>query len=339
MFIDEASIQVSSGKGGDGCVSFRREKFVPKGGPDGGDGGHGGSVILEAYSSEDTLQTFAGQHHWHAPNGQPGGPAQRSGKQGNDVIVRVPPGTLIYEEPDGPLLADLAAPGDRYVAAEGGAGGYGNARFKSATNQAPRQVRPGGGAVSRDLRLELKLVADVGLMGLPNAGKSSFLAAVSQARPKVADYPFTTLEPALGIVSLPTALGADPRRLVVADIPGLIEGASDGVGLGHAFLRHIERTRLLLHLVDFQPADGSDPVANHRTVVRELQRHSSLLASKPQIVAATKMDLLPNDEDRRLAADMLGDAIGVPVTAVSAASGYGVRELLEVCWTQVAKNG
>lgn len=335
MFIDEASIQVSSGKGGDGCVSFRREKFVPKGGPDGGDGGRGGSVILEACSSEDTLQVFAGHHHWQAPNGQPGAAAQRSGKHGEHVVVPVPVGTLIYDASSGHLLADLSVAGDRFIAAAGGDGGYGNARFKTATNQAPRRAEPGEPATCLPLRLELKLVADIGLVGLPNAGKSSLLAALTEAHPKVADYPFTTLEPALGIAALPTTLGTDARRLVIADIPGLIEGASDGIGLGHAFLRHIERTRLLLHLVDFSPEDGSDPVENHRTVMRELQRHSSLLAVKPQIMAATKMDLLSDDADRMLAAEMLGGAVGMPVTPISSATGFGLRGLLESCWEAV----
>ena len=280
MLVDRAIIHVRSGKGGDGHVGFRREKFIPKGGPDGGDGGDGGDVVLVATAGVDTLLDFAGRHHWRAADGGPGMTKQQHGSNGADLNVELPPGTLVYDEDAHELLGDLAEPGSRLVVAAGGKGGFGNEHFKSATNQAPRQFTPGGEAEERTLRLELKLVADVGLVGKPNAGKSTLLARISKARPKIADYPFTTLEPNLGIAELP-----NHRRLVFADIPGLIEGARHGVGLGIEFLRHIERTRVLVHLVEIDPADGSDPVANYRVVRDELAGYSNALAlRRPAII-------------------------------------------------------
>ncbi|MAE64953.1 MAG: GTPase ObgE [Phycisphaeraceae bacterium] len=339
MLVDRANIHVRSGKGGNGHVGYRREKYVPKGGPNGGDGGNGGSVVLIATNGVDTLLDLAGRHHWHAGNGVPGGPKQRHGANGEDLHVQVPPGTLVHDAVTDDLLADLDEPDKRLVAARGGRGGFGNEHFKSATNQTPDYATDGEPAEERELRLELKLIADVGLVGLPNAGKSTMLAAVSAARPKTADYPFTTLEPHLGIAELPARLAGSPRRLVIADIPGLIEGAHQGHGLGTSFLRHIERTRLLVHLVDFDPAEGSDPVENYRVIRNELSRYSRELAAKPQIVALSKMDLLPSDEDRREAAALIAGAIGEDVTPVSAATGFGVAPLLERCWTAVRGEG
>src|SRR5688500_15248712 len=275
MFVDEAKIHVKAGDGGDGCVSFRREKYVPKGGPDGGDGGNGGDVVFVADPHKDTLMDFAGRHHWKAGRGQAGMGKKMYGKAGEDLVVAVPAGTLVFDVDHDILLADLDVPGKRVVVARGGKGGRGNWHFKSSTNQAPRFAEPGTEGQERNLRLELKLIADVGLVGMPNAGKSTLLRAVSAARPKVADYPFTTLDPQLGIVELDS-----DRRIVVADIPGLIEGAKDGAGLGHAFLRHIERTKIIVHLLDMFPMDGSDPSENYRKIRRELEAFSDVLANK-----------------------------------------------------------
>src|SRR5690242_7238664 len=291
MFVDEAVIQVKAGDGGHGCVSFRREKYIPKGGPDGGDGGDGGSIIFVADTSKDTLLDFSGKHHWTAPKGQPGMGKKMAGLGGADLIIPVPPGTLIYDAEHNILLADLETPGRQIVVARGGKGGRGNWHFKTSTNQAPRYAEPGGEGQQRRLKLELKLIADVGLVGMPNAGKSTLLRAISAARPKVAEYPFTTLEPQLGIVELPGF-----RRMVVADIPGLIEGAQHGAGLGHAFLRHIERTKTIVHLLDMFPLDGSNPAENYRKIRRELEAFSPKLAAKREIVAANKIDLAVDDE-------------------------------------------
>src|SRR5512136_2576090 len=253
-FVDEARIHVKAGDGGNGCVSFRREKFVPKGGPDGGDGGKGGDVYFEAVEGKDTLLDFAGKHHWRAENAKHGGAKNMYGADGQDLVIRVPPGTLIYDEDLGLLLKDLNEVGMKVRVCRAGRGGKGNRAFATATNQAPRESEPGKPGQERNLRLELKLIADVGLVGMPNAGKSTLLSRCSAARPKIAPYPFTTLEPVLGIVEL-----SGFRRFVMADIPGLIEGASQGAGLGHDFLKHIERTVLLVHLLDIMPVDGSDP--------------------------------------------------------------------------------
>ena len=324
MFVDEARIYVKAGDGGDGCVSFRREKFVPKGGPEGGDGGDGGDVIFVADPAESTLMDFASQHHWKAGRGQGGMGSRCAGKNGQDLIVKVPPGTLIYDEEHGVLLADLDAPDKQVVVAKGGRGGRGNWHFRSSTNQAPRYAEPGTEGQERNLKLELKLIADVGLVGMPNAGKSTMLSAISAARPKVADYPFTTLNPQLGIAELP-----GERRIVFADIPGLIEGAQSGAGLGHAFLRHIERTRIIVHLVDLFPSDGSDPAENYRIIRRELEAFSPELAAKHEIIGANKMDIAIDDEQLdQLRAGLAGKEI-IPISGVSQ---QGVRELLERVW-------
>jgi GTP-binding protein len=324
VFVDEAVIHVKAGDGGDGCVSFRREKYVPKGGPDGGDGGDGGSVILEADANKDTLMDFSGRHHWRAKSGMAGMGKKMAGENGADLLIHVPPGTLVYDAELGILLADLDAPGKRMTAARGGKGGRGNWHFKTPSHQAPRFAEPGGDAQERMLRLELKLIADVGLVGMPNAGKSTLLRCVSAARPKVADYPFTTLDPQLGIVEL-----SSDRRLVLADIPGLIEGAGKGVGLGHAFLRHIERTKVIVHLLDLYPVDGSDPVANYHVVRRELEGFSPVLARKREVIAANKMDLAIDDEAiDRLRAELPGREI----FAISGVSRRGVAEMMESLW-------
>ncbi len=333
MIIDSATIFVRSGKGGDGAVSFRREKYIPKGGPDGGDGGDGGSVILHASPNVDTLLDFAGRHHWHAENGEPGRGKQCSGKAGQDLVIRLPPGTLVYDDETGELLADLDELDRRIVIAEGGKGGLGNDRFKKAQNQVPQEFTPGGPAVELTLRLELKLIADVGLLGLPNAGKSTLLSSISKARPKIADYPFTTLEPNLGIAEI-----SPDRRIVFADIPGLIEHAHKGQGLGTRFLRHVERTRLLVHLIDVDPADGSDPIENYRVIRHELSEYSPDLAAKPELVVLSKMDLVGGPEDRETAVQMYGKALGKPVLTISSASRTGLNELLEACWAVLEKS-
>jgi GTP-binding protein len=324
VFVDEAVIHVKAGDGGDGCVSFRREKYVPKGGPDGGDGGDGGSVILQADPNKNTLMDFSGRHHWKANRGMAGMGKKMSGQSGDDLIIHVPPGTLIFDADLALLLADLDAPGKRMIAAQGGKGGRGNWRFRTASNQAPRFAEPGTEGKERMLRLELKLIADIGLVGMPNAGKSTLLRCVSAARPKVADYPFTTLDPQLGIAEL-----TGDRRLVLADIPGLIEGAGKGLGLGHAFLRHIERTKVIVHLLDLYPADGSDPAANYHVIRRELEAFSPTLANKREVIAANKVDLATdNDALDRLRRELPDRHI----YAISGASHQGVGELMESLW-------
>jgi len=332
MFIDQATIIVRSGRGGDGAVSFRREKYIPKGGPDGGDGGDGGSVYLVAEPGTDTLMDMAGRHHWFAEDGKPGAKKQQIGKGGDDLIIKLPPGTLVYDDQTGDLLADMDQPRKTICIAKGGKGGYGNERFKSATNQTPREATPGEPAVEKQLRLELKLIADVGLIGKPNAGKSTLLAAVSRARPKIAGYAFTTLEPNLGIVELD-----GHRRLVVADIPGLIEGAHQGAGLGMRFLRHIERTRVLLHLVEWEPDDGSDPIDNIKVIRRELAEHSQTLADKPELLAISKAELLGSAEDQQAVADMVEQATGMRPMVFSSATGQGLEEMLTACYRVVAR--
>lgn len=332
MIVDSANIVVRSGKGGDGAVTFRRMKYVPKGGPDGGDGGRGGSVILVAEAEVETLLDFAGRHHWFAENGGPGMSKQQHGKDGADLRVHLPAGTLVYDQRTDDLIIDLDQPGKTFVVARGGRGGFGNEHFKSATNQTPRQSTPGEPGEEHELRLELKLMADVGLIGKPNAGKSTFLSRVSQATPKIADYPFTTLAPQLGIVRL-----AGDRRLVLADLPGLIENAHQGHGLGVRFLRHIERTRVLVHLIEVEPADGSDPVDNYRTIRRELEGYAAGLAEKPEIVALSKMDSLASEQDREAAAAMMREALGKQVLTLSSVSGWGIEALLEACWSALGQ--
>ncbi len=326
MFVDEAEIYVKAGDGGNGCVSFRREKFVPKGGPDGGDGGNGGDVYFETLADKDTLLDFAGRHHWKAENGKPGEGSGKSGCAGRDLVIPVPAGTLIYDTDLDLLIKDLNEVGMKVLVCRGGKGGKGNKAFATSTNQAPREFEPGQPGQARNLRLELKLIADVGLVGMPNAGKSTLLSRTSAARPKIAPYPFTTLEPVLGIVELPGY-----RRFLMADIPGLIEGASQGAGLGHDFLRHIERTRILVHILDIMPLDGSDPVANYHAIRKELARHSQVLAEKDEVVVANKIDL---DPDGARLKD-LQDRLDRKIVPISAATGQGLRELSELLWRKV----
>ena len=319
MFVDEAEIRVEAGKGGDGCVSFRREKFVPRGGPDGGDGGNGGSVILVAEEGVDSLAPLSHRRRWSAANGQQGGSANCHGRSAGDLLIRVPPGTVVVDAKHGHVLKDLSAAGDRVVAAQGGRGGKGNVRFKSATNRAPRQSTPGDPGEARTLRLELKVIADVGLVGKPNAGKSTLLSRLSRARPEIAPYPFTTKYPNLGRVQIDF-----DRSFVMADIPGLIEGASEGVGLGHEFLRHIERAGILVHLVEPEPTDGTEPVANYRAIRAELERYNAELGRRPEIVVVTKSDL-PNGRDVR---ERLADITGGEVLLISAVTGQGLNALV-----------
>ncbi|MGE5608391.1 MAG: GTPase ObgE [Bacillota bacterium] len=324
MFVDEAKIEVKAGDGGRGCVAFRREKYIPKGGPEGGDGGDGGSVYFLADPNKNTLFDFTGKHHWHAGKGEDGMGKKMAGANGADLVIQVPPGTLIYDDEHGILLADLDTPWKKVMIARGGKGGRGNWHFRTPTNQAPRYAEPGTEGQERQLRLELKLIADVGLVGKPNAGKSTLLRAISAARPKVADYPFTTLEPQLGIVEL-----VGDRRVVVADIPGLIEGAHAGAGLGVAFLRHIERTKIIVHLLDLYPTDGSDPADNYHKIRAELEAFSPKLASKREIIAANKIDLAVDDTALdRLRAELPGKEI----FTISGASHQGLDELMEYLW-------
>jgi GTPase len=323
MFIDEAKIFVRAGNGGRGCVSFRREKFIPKGGPDGGDGGKGGDIVLEADRNLSTLLDFRYRRHYTAERGEHGRGSDQKGRDGRDNIIRVPLGTVVRLLDSGAVLADLVTPGQRFIAAHGGRGGRGNAHFKSPTKQAPRYAQPGEAGETQWLSLELKLLADVGLMGLPNAGKSTLLARISAARPKIASYPFTTLVPQLGIVRL-----RDERSCVVADIPGIIEGAHAGKGLGHQFLRHIERTRLLLHLVDMTASEEDDPLLNFDTVNRELWAYASQLADKPQVVVATKMDV-PSAKLAWERFQLEIAELGLRVIAISAVTGEGIGTLFD----------
>ncbi len=330
MFVDEVTIHVRGGKGGDGCVSFRREKFVPKGGPDGGDGGHGGSVILVAKAGVDTLLDLAGRHHYHAEKGRPGSGANKTGRSGEDLVVTVPTGTLVYDAESGRLLKDLVDDGQQVRVARGGRGGHGNAHFATATHQTPREFEKGTPGQERTLRLELKLIADVGFVGLPNAGKSTLLSRLTRARPKIASYPFTTREPHLGITELPGY-----RRLVLADLPGLIEGAHEGVGLGDAFLKHIERTRVVLHLVDLYPPDGAPrPIDAYRMIRRELEKYSQALAEREEIVVGNKLDLGNADEALASFRAALPDQ---QVQGVSGVAGTGLRELTERLWDAVER--
>ena len=299
-FVDEVAIRVHAGNGGNGCVSFRREKYVPFGGPDGGDGGDGGSIWLLADAALNTMVDYRYTRQFRAANGKAGSGANCTGRSGEDLVLPVPVGTTVMDEDTGEVIGDLTASGQRLLVAQGGFHGLGNTRFKSSTNRAPRQSTPGSDGEARSLRLELKLLADVGLLGLPNAGKSTFIRAVSAARPKVADYPFTTLVPNLGVVRI-----AQHRSFVIADIPGLIEGASEGAGLGVRFLKHLTRTRLLLHLVDVQPLDGSDPVESVRAIERELLRFSATLAERERWLVLNKTDLLPLEEMSAVCDDII----------------------------------
>ncbi len=329
MFVDRARIAVRAGHGGAGCVSFRREKYVPRGGPDGGDGGDGGDVWVEADRRLRTLMDFRYRREFRAGDGAPGEGGNRTGARGEDVVVRVPVGTVLRDGETGEVLADLVRPGERVLVARGGRGGKGNSRFKGPTRQAPRFAEPGRPGEERWLDLELKLLADVGLIGFPNAGKSTLLARLTRARPRVGPYPFTTLSPNLGVVRL------DEGGFVVADIPGLIEGAHRGAGLGHEFLRHVERTRLLLHVLDAAGSEGRDPLDDFRTVNRELSLHNPLLAEKPQVVVLNKMDL-PEAREARDRLEKELSSLGLPVVAVSAATGEGVDRLLRVVAERLA---
>jgi GTP-binding protein len=335
LFVDEVDIHVEAGHGGRGCLAFRREKFVPRGGPSGGDGGHGGSVYLVASPHINTLINFRFHPEFEAQRGEHGMGSNCTGHGGADLDLAVPIGTLVYEKtPEGDppyrLVADLAEEGQRVLLAKGGRGGMGNARFATSTNRAPRKVQPGEPGEIKDLRLELKLLADVGLVGFPNAGKSTMIARISAARPKIADYPFTTLVPNLGVVRL-----GEDRSFVVADVPGLIEGAHRGLGLGHQFLRHLERTKVLVHLVDVSSATGRDPVSDLDIIRQELERFQPTLAAKPQIVAASKIDAV-DDESRVAAVARRAAELQLPFLRVSAATGAGIPELLEAMWQRLA---
>ena len=318
--IDEATITVQSGKGGSGCVSFRREKFVPKGGPDGGDGGRGGDVILRVSPRKRTLQQFRYKRHFQAQNGAPGLGSNKTGKAGEPIVIEIPPGTLVRDAETGELIKDFVNPGDVLVIAVGGRGGQGNTRFKSSTHRTPRFAQPGEPGNTLTLHLDLKLLADVGIIGLPNAGKSTLIRAMTSARPKIGDYPFTTLIPNLGVVETGWA-----EPFVVADIPGLIEGAHEGAGLGIRFLKHVERTRILVHLIDVLGVSRETPLAGYEAVNRELSSYSQALAAKPQIVALNKLDQ-PGAE---AAADRFRSALGDgDVLKISAAKRSGIDGLI-----------
>ncbi|RIK83667.1 MAG: GTPase ObgE [Planctomycetota bacterium] len=319
MFVDRVEIEVQAGRGGDGCVSFRREKYVPRGGPNGGDGGDGGSVILRAEGGVDNLAFVGHKQQWRASDGQHGMGSDCHGRSAEDLVIPVPPGTQVIDATGSFVLKDLVQDGDEVIAAQGGKGGKGNARFKSATNRAPRQFTPGGEGEHRRLVLELKVIADVGLVGKPNAGKSTLLSRLTRARPEIAAYPFTTKHPNLGIVRVDL-----DRSFVMADIPGLIEGAHAGVGLGHEFLRHVERAGILVHLVEPAPMDGTDPLDNYRTIRNELVQFDPSLGERPEIVVVTKSEL-PSAEETRAA---LAAETGREVLAISAVTGQGLNQLV-----------
>jgi GTP-binding protein len=329
VFVDRVQIEVAAGNGGRGSSSFRREKYIPLGGPDGGDGGDGGSVILRAQAGVDSLAPLAHRRQWRANHGESGGPANCRGRCAEDLVLLVPPGTIVIDERSGMILKDLAKPGESIIAAQGGGGGKGNLHFKTSTNRAPRETTPGEKGEVRHLLLELKVIADVGLVGKPNAGKSTLLSRLSRARPEIADYAFTTKSPMLGIVAI-----SRDRSFVLADLPGLIEGAHAGVGLGHEFLRHVERAGILVHVVEPQPLDGTDPLANYRAIRDELVRYDARLGERPEIVVVSKCEL-PSAEDVRA---RLAEAIGREVTAVSAVTGQGLDRLLAAVVAEMDRN-
>ncbi len=328
-FVDQVRIEVKAGDGGRGCVSFRREKFIPKGGPDGGDGGKGGSVYFVVDEALSTLLDYRYMHHYKAQNGAPGLGKDMHGKNGESLELRVPPGTLVYDDESGELLADLTETGKPLLFLPGGQGGRGNARFATSTNRAPRHAQPGTAGEARSLRLELKLLADVGLVGLPNAGKSTLISAVSAAKPKIADYPFTTLVPNLGVVRY-----GNFKTMVLADIPGLIAGASEGHGLGTRFLRHVERTDLFLHLVDLSCMQEGDPFDNFQMINNELKGYAEELASKPQLVVLTKIDIPEVREQAEQLREHF-ESLGFPVHAISAVTGEGLKELVRAVGTML----
>ncbi len=336
MFVDEVDIRVSAGDGGRGCVSFRREKFVPRGGPNGGDGGHGGSVFLVASPHLNTLVNFRFHPEFHARRGGHGEGSNRHGSNGGDLELEVPVGTVAYRLEDsgqpGEQVADLTQEGQRVLIARGGRGGRGNAQFATSTNRAPRRAEPGYPGEAWAMRLQLKLLADVGLVGYPNAGKSTLISRISAAKPKIADYPFTTLTPHLGVVSL-----SGDRSFVVADVPGLIEGAHRGQGLGHQFLRHIERTKVLVYLVDVSSASGRDPADDLAVIRRELELFRAELLERPQLVAANKTDAL-DDPDRLVKLRQKAAELGLPVLPISAVTGQGVASLLEAMWRGMTRS-
>ncbi|HEY2411973.1 MAG TPA: GTPase ObgE [Pirellulaceae bacterium] len=319
MFVDRVTIEVRGGRGGNGCMSFRREKSVPHGGPDGGDGGTGGNVVIVAKNGVNNLASLAHHRFWRADNGSPGSGANKQGRSAEDLVIEVPPGTLIIDAKESFTIKDLKADGENVVAARGGAAGRGNQSFKSATNRAPRDSTPGGEGERRELVLELKVIADVGLIGKPNAGKSTLLSRLTKARPAIADYPFTTKHPNLGIVTVD-----GDRQFVMADIPGLIEGAHTGAGLGHEFLRHIERAGILVHLVEPTPADQSDPIDNYRVIRSELAQYDERLAQRPEIVVVSKAELPGATE----LCEQLKEACGHEVLLISAVTGQGMNELV-----------
>ncbi|MCW1950687.1 MAG: GTPase ObgE [Octadecabacter sp.] len=324
-FLDLCKVYIRSGSGGGGCISFRREKYIEYGGPNGGDGGKGGSVIVEAVDNLNTLIDFRYQQHFFAKNGEAGKGQQRTGADGNDIVLKVPTGTEIMDEDQETVIVDLATTGQRVVLAKGGNGGWGNLHFKSATNQAPRRSNPGQDGIERTIWLRLKLIADAGLLGLPNAGKSTFLAATSNARPKIADYPFTTLVPNLGVV------GVDNTEFVIADIPGLIEGASDGKGLGQLFLGHVERNSVLLHLID---GTSGDPVGDYKTIIAELEAYGGHLADKPRVTVLNKIDTL-DSEERQFIVDEIKAGTGVDVMLMSGATGEGTVDVLRALKVEI----
>jgi GTP-binding protein len=332
QFVDQALIHVAGGKGGNGAVAFRREKYVPKGGPSGGDGGDGGSVVMVVDGGLSTLLDFRYQREYAAPAGGCGANKDMYGRAGTDLVLRVPPGTQVFDDTTGEVLVDLRADGERFVVAPGGRGGRGNIHFATSTDRAPRKAEPGLPGTERQLRLELKLLADVGLLGFPNVGKSSLIAKISAARPKVADYPFTTLVPNLGMVRL-----SQDRSFVVADVPGLIEGAHAGTGLGDRFLRHLERTRVLVHMLEAGAGAGRSPWRDYLAINRELALYDPALAGRRQIVVLNKMDL-PDVRRRRAQLTRPFKARGIEVLAISAATGAGVPELLERVWKQLERS-
>jgi GTP-binding protein len=330
MFIDEARIKVKAGDGGAGVVAWRREKFVPMGGPAGGDGGHGGSVLLIVDEGLSTLLDFRYRTEYKAPAGERGGGKDMYGRGGEDLRLRVPPGTQVFDDVSGKLLCDLQTHGQTYVVARGGRGGRGNIHFATATDRAPHRAEPGEPGQERTVRLELKLLADVGLLGFPNVGKSSLITRISAARPKVADYPFTTLVPNLGVVRL-----SGDRSLVVADVPGLIEGAHAGAGLGDRFLRHLERTRVLIHLLEVNGEEGRSPLKDYSKLRKELELYDPALAARPELVAINKVDLA--DTRKRVARLRTAfERRGLPLFAISATTGEGIPELLEAAWKSLA---
>lgn len=319
MFVDRVILYVKGGNGGRGCMSFRREKYIPRGGPDGGDGGNGGSVFVRAVAGTDSLADIVNRKHWRAENGAGGKGSEKHGKRGADLVITVPPGTLVIDRDRGNVLRDLTEADQEVTVAHGGRGGRGNKSFATATNRAPREYQPGTPGEERWIVLELKVIADAGLIGLPNAGKSTLLSRLSRAQPEIGDYPFTTKHPNLGMV----LIGGE-RAFVLADLPGLIEGAHSGIGLGHEFLRHVERTRVLVHLIEPSPPDGSDPLHNYQVIRRELELHGRHLIEKPEVVAVSKAELPGSEEVRQ----RLEETLGREVLAVSAVTGQGLSRLV-----------